>query len=324
MFKKPNRKWSFLFAIFLWLFGCWGGARTAEHTLVEANGKPFIFLKEFLQAFNEQYRQGDQSREYSSIDQGKVLELKKAFLDRFIEERLILKKAEELKIDVTKKELESRVSSISRDYPGSQMDEMIKSKSIDMESFKKGIRKDLLMKKVVNRFLAKKVKVTEEETRAYFVVRRELYYLPKQVRASQIVVATDMKARKILGQLRDGGDFSKLAKENSLSPDRQNGGDLGFFSPGQMPKEFDEVVFYLPLGQWSRVTVSPYGFHLFVVHEKRETRRLTFPEVKKRIIAEIRKKKEAKLYQEWVIGMKKEAEIKVQTDLLVSRPREKS
>lgn len=327
MLQKLHRKWPFpfvIFVIFLWLFGCWGNPRTAEHTLVEANGNPFIFLKEFLQAFNEQYRQGDSSSENPSVDQGKVLELKKAFLDRFIEERLILKKAKELGIDVTEKELEDRVNSISRDYPVSQMDEMIKSKSIDMDSLKEGTRKDLLMKKVVNRFLAKKVKVAEEDARAYFEVRREIYYLPKQVRASQIVVATDMKARKILGQLRDGGNFAKLAKENSLSPDGQNGGDLGFFSPGQMPKEFDEVVFSLPLGQWSHVTGSPYGFHIFVVHEKRETRRLTFPEVKERIIAEIRQKEEAKLYLEWIIGMKKDAEIKVQTDLLMYRPREKS
>lgn len=320
--KKLHIEFLLFFILFLWLFGCGGGPHP-DLPLVEAKGKPFILLKEFLKAFDDQYRQWASSSEKPSVDQGKVLELKKAFLDRFIEERLILAKAKELGIEVAQEELKVRIDSISRDYPKSQMEEMLKRGSIDMDRLKEGIQKDLLMKKVVDRCLAKKVKVTHEETRAYFEARRELYYLPKQVRASQIVVATDMKARRILGQLRDGGDFAQLAKKNSLSPDSKNGGDLGFFSPGQMPKEFDEVVFSLPVGQWSHVTGSPYGYHIFVVHEKKGARRLTFQVVKKRIITEIRQKKEAKLYHEWINEMKREAGIKVKTALLLSRPNEK-
>ncbi len=92
-----------------------------------------------------------------------------------------------------------------------------------------------------------------------------------------------------------------------------------------MPKVFDEVVFSIPVGQWSHVTRSPYGYHIFVVHKKKEARRLTFSEVKERIITEIRQKKEAKLYHEWISGMKKEAKIKVKTELLLlTRPKKRS
>jgi peptidyl-prolyl cis-trans isomerase C len=324
MLPKLRLKWLFLFVFFSWIFGCGEGSLSSEYNLVEANGKPFISLKEFLDAFNDQYQQWATSSENPSVDQGKVLELKKAYLDRFIEEKLILEKAKELGIEVTNEELKTKIDSLRRDYPGSQIEEMSKKGLIDMERLKEGIRKDLLMRKVVDRFLTKKVAVSQEEARDYFETRRELYHVPKQVRASQIVVATDMKARRILGLLRDGGDFAKLARDNSLSPDRKNGGDLGFFSPGQMPKEFDEVVFSLPVGQWSHVTGSPYGYHVFVVHEKKEARRLTFQEVKERIITEIRQKKEGKLYQKWIIGMKKEAEIKVKTELLLSRHNQQS
>ncbi len=257
MIQRLRKKWLLPSVFFLWLFGCSDGPLAPDPHIVEANGKRFISLREFIKAFNDQYQQWASSDENPSVDQRKVLELKKAFLDRFIEEKLILKKARELGIEVTKEELKAKIDSLRRDYPGSQMEEMSKKGLINMERLKEGIQKDLLMRKVIDRFLAKKVAVSQEEAMDHFETRRELYHVPKQVRASQIVVATDMKARRLLSQLRDGGHFAKLARENSLSPDSRNGGRLGFFSPGQMPKEFDEVVFSLPVNQWSHVTGSP-------------------------------------------------------------------
>ena len=61
--------------------------------------------------------------------------------------------------------------------------------------------------------------------------------------ALHILVKTREQAEKLKQQLAKGADFGKLAKQHSLCPSGKKGGDLGEFGPGQMVKEFDEVVF---------------------------------------------------------------------------------
>ena len=69
--------------------------------------------------------------------------------------------------------------------------------------------------------------------------------------------------------LRQGEDFAKVAKEHSLSPDREQGGDLGFFAKGEMPPEFDAIVFKLAPGRISDLVQSDYGFHIFLVAHRK-------------------------------------------------------
>ncbi|NIQ08622.1 MAG: foldase, partial [Gammaproteobacteria bacterium] len=80
---------------------------------------------------------------------------------------------------------------------------------------------------------------------AYYEANRKNFDRPAQVRARQIVVADEIEGQKVLDLLRQGEPFAEVAKEYSLSADAEDGGDLGFFARGEMPPEFDEVVFDL-------------------------------------------------------------------------------
>lgn len=61
--------------------------------------------------------------------------------------------------------------------------------------------------------------------------------------ASHILVKTEEQANDLKAQLADGADFAELAREHSTCPSGKKGGSLGTFSPGQMVKEFNDVVF---------------------------------------------------------------------------------
>jgi peptidyl-prolyl cis-trans isomerase C len=92
-----------------------------------------------------------------------------------------------------------------------------------------------------------------------------------EVSARHILVASEQKAREILGALGRGGDFAKLAADNTLDPSgKDSGGDLGFFKKGDMVPEFSEMAFSLKEGQTAdRPVKTQFGWHVIRVDKVR-------------------------------------------------------
>jgi parvulin-like peptidyl-prolyl isomerase len=123
-------------------------------------------------------------------------------------------------------------------------------------------------------------------------------------------VADGEEAIQILKRLKKGERFEKLAQEKSLGPEKVNGGDLGDFSQGEKPSEFDRV-FTLEVGAISDVIKSPYGYHVFKLEKKVEAREVPFEEAKAGILRELRKKKEEEEYQQWFQELRRKAKVRI-------------
>ncbi|GBD97307.1 MAG TPA: peptidylprolyl isomerase [Nitrospirae bacterium] len=83
--------------------------------------------------------------------------------------------------------------------------------------------------------------------------------------ASHILVKTEEECSNIKKQIEEGSDFAQMAKEHSQCPSGKQGGDLGEFSPGQMVKEFDEVVFSDEVGKVHGPVKTQFGYHLIFI-----------------------------------------------------------
>ena len=167
------------------------------------------------------------------------------------------------------------------------------------------------MEKLLDQAVYSQVSVTEMEVAAYFEANRSQFDRPAQVRARQIVVAGEEEGQKILGRLRQGQSFAELAAEHSLSPDAEQGGDLGFFGRGEMPPEFDEIVFDLPVNRLSDLVKSEYGYHIFLVEEKRKAKRLSRKEATADIRSILEGRKKEEVYLGWLQDMRSRAVIAV-------------
>ena len=86
-----------------------------------------------------------------------------------------------------------------------------------------------------------------------------------QAAARHILVSTEEQCNELKQQIAGGVEFTDLAKKHSSCPSGQKGGALGTFGPGQMVKEFDEVVFSAPVGEVQGPVKTQFGFHLVEV-----------------------------------------------------------
>ena len=94
--------------------------------------------------------------------------------------------------------------------------------------------------------------------------------MAKYVKASHLLVKTEEEAIKIKEEINNGKEFAKAAMEVSLCPSGQNGGDLGFFSRGQMVKEFEDAAFSMEVGEVSNPIKTQFGYHLIYLTDKQD------------------------------------------------------
>jgi peptidyl-prolyl cis-trans isomerase C len=92
----------------------------------------------------------------------------------------------------------------------------------------------------------------------------------KRASARHILVASEEACNSLKTQIEGGADFAAVAKEHSLCPSKRDGGALGTFSPGQMVREFDEVVFTGEIGKVLGPVKTQFGYHLIEITSRTE------------------------------------------------------
>ena len=92
--------------------------------------------------------------------------------------------------------------------------------------------------------------------------------MPK-ARARHILVKDEKVCEDLKGKIEAGASFADIAAKHSLCPSGKKGGDLGEFIPGQMVREFDQVVFSKEVGKTHGPVKTQFGYHLILI-EKRD------------------------------------------------------
>jgi peptidyl-prolyl cis-trans isomerase C len=131
-------------------------------------------------------------------------------------------------------------------------------------------------------------KVTDAAVQARF--NRQFANRPatEEVRARHILVGSEAEAMKAIDDLRAGADFATLARAVSKDPDRDKGGDLGFFRYEQVWPAFAELAFSLPPGQVGSVPIrNEFGWHVVKIEEKRFVAPPSFPEIQGQLRQEL-------------------------------------
>ena len=147
--------------------------------------------------------------------------------------------------------------------------------------------------------VAASINVTDEQLRAAYSNALDNFRMPERVHARHILLKTagksdaekkalQAKAEDMVKQLKNGADFAELAKKYSEDGSKDQGGDLGWFTHGQMVAEFDNAAFALKPKEISGVVTSQFGYHIIQTLEKDPAKLKPFEEVKDELAKEVR------------------------------------
>ncbi len=225
-------------------------------------------------------------------DPSQRAQLRERILEQMIEDRLILAEAEQdTTISVESAEVEraldEHIAGLRAQFGSDEAFEAeLAREGMTLGELRRRFREDtrnqLLKQKLVNQKLGS-VSVTIGEVKDFYSRYVDsLPPVPQSVKLAHILleVKTDtnriIAARDTLTELRArieaGADFAEIARQYSDDPTAQVGGELGWFSPGDLVPEFEQATRRLVAGQLSGVVRTTYGYHLIEVLAKEGSR----------------------------------------------------
>lgn len=161
-----------------------------------------------------------------------------------------------------------------------------------------------------------KIAISEKEKKDYYDANKEEFAEDESVRARHILVEKESDAKNIIAQLKPlKGDalknkFMEIAKEKSTCASAPEGGDLGYFSEGQMVPEFNDKAFSMKAKE---ITLEPvktqFGHHVIYIEDKRPKTTRSFSEVKAAIEQRLKVEKAKSVMLEKMKELEKKAKI---------------
>ncbi|EJS66381.1 peptidylprolyl isomerase [Bacillus cereus] len=216
----------------------------------------------------------------------------KQVLNNMVMEKVLIKnyKVDDKEVDKKFDEMKKQV--------GDQFDTLLKQQGIKEETLKNSVRAELAQEKAIEKT------ITDKELKDN--------YKP-QIKASHILVKDEETAKKVKEELGQGKSFEELAKQYSEDTgSKEKGGDLGFFGPGQMVKEFEDAAYKMKKDEVSEPVKSQFGYHIIKVTDIKEPEK-SFDQSKADIKKELvqKKKQDAQFMNDLMMKEIKKADVKV-------------
>ncbi|MFT4444571.1 peptidylprolyl isomerase [Parvimonas sp. G1967] len=170
------------------------------------------------------------------------------------------------------------------------------------------IKRSILAKHFLNE-LFDNIHASDEEIKEYYEENKNLFMSKYTFNAKHILVESEDKAKELKALCENGEKFENLAKEHSMCPSKEVGGDLGEFTQGQMVLEFENACIDAEVGKVTNPVKTQFGYHLIKLESKRNPEQLALESVKDEIEKNIIKAKEQVAYVKKMDALMKDSKI---------------
>jgi len=288
-----------------------------EIVAAEVNDQP-IYLSDLTRQMN-MLTGGRINRQ----DRTSYIMIREQVLNSLINEELLHQSGMKAKLEPTDEELNTEMGKVKSKQTPDQFQQALKAFGLTEEKLLLLIKRNLTIRNFIEKQIQPLAKpVTDKDVSDYYEANKDKYVEPEQARARHILVkvspdakdeqkaAAKEKIQGILEKAKNGGDFAELAKENSDCPSSQQGGDLGFFTRGQMVKSFEDATFALQPGGISDIVETEFGYHIIKLEEKKPGKQLTLEEVKSKIEGALSEKEMDQALGDWLKPVREKASVK--------------
>jgi parvulin-like peptidyl-prolyl isomerase len=249
-------------------------------------------------------------------------------LDYMVTLEIAKQKQASLKVSVTDAQIQAQIDQIKAMFGGdeAQFAAALKQQNLTLEELKVNLQEQMLVQGLITAVTVDAT-VPAAAAQAYYDAHKEEFKVPEARLTRHILFApkttdasttptdaqwAEAKARadKIRKDIMSGSDFSQMAKENSDDAGTKDlGGDLGEVQKGAMVPAFEEATFALEEGEISQPVKTEFGYHLIQVQTITAAKTQTFAEVKDVIDAQLLDEAMQKMWEAWVVKMKKELNV---------------
>lgn len=192
-------------------------------------------------------------------------------LDTMILEIVLEEEAIKAGIEIENEEVDDQLAKSKEYFPSEdEYNKFLKDSGMTEELLRETLRKEILIEKFLTLKSEDidKLKPSDAELKALYEDRKSTF---DTIEASHILLEDEDEAKKIKERIDKGEDFAELAREFSICPSSQEGGNLGYFSRNEMAKEFSDIAFNMEIGQISDPVETQFGFHIIKLTDKKTT-----------------------------------------------------
>ncbi len=256
------------------------------------------------------------------LNASQLPEVKKGVVESLIKQELLDQESQNKSIKVEDKKIDAEMDALKKRFPSEkEYNTALAKMNLSEAEIKFQIAKGLAIQQFIDTKFVQKITVSDDETKAHYNNNLDAFKQPEQVRARHILImvapqATEEQkaaARKKLQEcqkkLGKGEDFEALAKEYSEGPSGAKGGDLGYFSRGQMVPSFEEVAFALKSGEVSDIVETRFGYHLIKVVDKKPGSTVSYEKVKDNLQQYMKQQKVQKQVKLYIEKLEKKAKV---------------
>lgn len=191
--------------------------------------------------------------------------------------------------------------------------EALSKEHITIHEWREQIRDQIVLMILHRQEVMDLTAVTPSDIWAYYNQMSDKYKQPEQLKIRAIVIKVKNKAQTadkkliadgVINQLKDGADFASLAMNYSEDNKAQDGGDWGWMNASDLRSEFAAALKGLTPGQYTDVLEIGRSFYILQLEDRKEQNLLSFADVHKKIVDELRTKEEGRLYRAWIDRLK--------------------
>jgi peptidyl-prolyl cis-trans isomerase C len=245
-------------------------------------------------------------------------------LDQLVTYTVLLQESRARKITVSDAEVEANLKQMRSQFPNEDaFKKALAARGMSLEKLKSDAKIDMSINKMMEAEVANAAAPTDAQVREFYDKNPDKFKQEEAVRASHILfrvaenadAATKKKtleqAQSVLKEARGGADFAELAKKYSADGSAQQGGDLNFFTKGQMVPAFDQAAFAMKPGDISDIVTTQFGYHIIKVTDRRPPSTVPFEQVSARIKEYLSEQQKQEKVQAFVESLKQKAKIEV-------------
>jgi peptidyl-prolyl cis-trans isomerase C len=264
-----------------------------------------------------------QSRMPDKIPAETLKQATDAALNQLTAAELLYQEASKLEIKDLDKLVAAKIAQSKYQYPSqADFDKALQSVGMTQKAMQEAARKDMVINNFIEKRFAPQATITEEEVQKFYEDNKQkLFSQGERIKVSHIMIAAPekasaeskklakQKAQALLKRVRAGENFAALAKAESDSPTKQEGGELGILGKGQTMPAFEKAAFALQAGEVSGVVETPLGYHIIKVDQRLAPATESFKDVKQKIVANLKREKIRKAVAELVEQLRAKAKI---------------